>query len=167
LESLNDLKTKYIEVSTAAGLPTKLEWAAVNGFRPISAKVPLTTPGLGGIVKAGSEGMNVLPRCEQAVIPKDKFVKYALNPSKSPHKALVFEMALGYNQDNVDMLIENIRTSLPSFPAKHKGNKGYGSIYEVVMNLTGPNGKFAKVLTGWLDDISNGEIRLTTVHIDR
>ena len=39
--------------------------------------------------------------------------------------------------------------------------------YEVVMNLVGPNGKAAKVLTGWIDDKNNGEMRLTTVHIDR
>ena len=40
-------------------------------------------------------------------------------------------------------------------------------LYEVTMNLIGENGKTAKVVTGWIDDISNGEMRLTTVYIDR
>jgi len=56
---------------------------------------------------------------------------------------------------------------LANFPAKHKGNKGYGEIYEVLMNLTGENGKTAKVLTGWLDDVSNGETRLTSAYVDK
>ena len=111
--------------------------------------------------------MGLLPRHESAVIPIDKFTSYALNPDKSPYKALAFELALGYNQENAEKLIMNIRTNLNKFPAKSKGNKGYGTLYEVVMELTGENGKTAKVLTGWLDDISKGETRLTTVYIDR
>jgi len=38
--------------------------------------------------------------------------------------------------------------------------------YEVIMEITGANGKIAKVLTGWIDDSSNGEMRLTTAHVD-
>ncbi len=40
-------------------------------------------------------------------------------------------------------------------------------IYEVVMDITGPNKKTAKVLTAWINDKNNGEIRLTTVHVDK
>ena len=111
--------------------------------------------------------MNVLPRADCVIIPLEKFTRYALNPASSPHKALAFESALGYNIDNVEMLIANIRDNIAKYPATHKGNKGYGSIYEAVLTLTGPNGKQAKVLTGWLDDASNGEMRLTTVHVDK
>ena len=52
--------------------------------------------------------MCLLPRYEQAVIPIDKFVKYALNPSKQEDKAVAFELALGYNLTNASKLIENI-----------------------------------------------------------
>ena len=38
--------------------------------------------------------------------------------------------------------------------------------YEVIMDIIGPNGKMAKVLTAWSDDKNNGEMRLTTVHVD-
>ena len=47
-----------------------------------------------------------------------------------------------------------------------KGDRGYGMTYEVIMDITGPNGKTAKVLTAWIDDRSKGEMRLTTVHVD-
>ena len=39
--------------------------------------------------------------------------------------------------------------------------------YEVIMDITGPNGKTAKVLTAWIDDRNNGEMRLTTIHVDQ
>ena len=118
------------------------------------------------MINTGGKQMNILPRADNVVIPRDKFTKYALNPQKSPNKALAFELALGYNLENVDKLIANIEKNLKTFPAKHKGDKGYGSMYEVVLNLVGENGKTAKVLTGWIDDKFNGEVRLTTVHID-
>lgn len=68
-------------------------------------------------------------------------------------EAMAFELALGYNLANVQLLINNIRKNLTSFPSVYKGNlKGYGDVYEVEMILTGENGKTARVLTGWIDD---------------
>ena len=111
--------------------------------------------------------MGALPRFEEAVIPKEKFIDYALNPQKQPHKALAFQLALGYNLTNAEKLIENIKVNLGAHPVKDKGNKGYGDVYEVTMELTGENGKTAKVLTGWLDDPVNGEMRLTSAYVDK
>jgi hypothetical protein len=45
-------------------------------------------------------------------------------------------------------LIDNIKANLDKYPAKKKDNKGFGDVYEVILNLKGPNGKTAKVLTG-------------------
>ena len=110
--------------------------------------------------------MNVLPRHDEAIIPIEKFTEYALNHQKQPHKAIAFELALGYNQENAEKLIYDIKTNLNRFPAKRKGNMGYGMLYEVIMELIGENGKTANVLTGWIDDVSNGEMRLTSVYVD-
>ena len=111
--------------------------------------------------------MNRLPRYEKAIIPIEKLTKYALNPDSQPHKALAFELALGYTKYNAIKLAENIKANLDKFPAKCKGNKGYGNLYEVVLELVGENGKTVKVLTGWIDDISSGEMRLTTIYVDK
>ena len=122
--------------------------------------------GVKTIAKSGIPDIMKLPRYENSVIPKAKFTEYALNPLKDPDKARAFKVALGYTTENADHLIEQIRSQLPLCRATEKGDRGYGMTYEVVMDITGPNGKSAKVLTAWIDDQSNGEMRLTTVHVD-
>lgn len=118
------------------------------------------------VANDSTSGIMKLPRYKNAVIPKAKFTQYALNPDKDPNKAKAFEKALGYTIDNADDLIEQINKNLPNYEAVEKGNRGWGMTYEVVMNIVGPNGKTAKVLTAWIDDKNSGEMRLTTVHVD-
>lgn len=115
----------------------------------------------------GNKGIIKLPRYQEAVLPKAKFLQYALNPEKSPDKARAFETALGYTLENAEDLIQQIRENLPEFSAKEKGHNGFGVRYEVVMELKGPNGKTAKVLTAWIDDAKTGEMRLTSAYIDK
>ena len=110
--------------------------------------------------------MNVLPGYKEAIIPIEKFTRYALDYSKDPDKAAAFEMALGYTQSSVDSLIANIMCNLANFPATPKGDKGYGMTYEVIMDLLGPNGKSARVLTAWIADKNSSQMRLITAHID-
>jgi len=110
--------------------------------------------------------MSTLPRADEAIIPVEKLTEYALNPNGDRNKAVAFERALGYNIGNADKLIEQIKANLRKFPAIAKKDKGYGTRYEVVMEIEGVNGKSAKVLTGWIDDASSGEMRLITVHVD-
>ncbi len=118
------------------------------------------------VEKLQGSGIMKLPRYEDSVIPKAKFTEYALNPAKDPNKAKAFDLALGYTTKNADHLIDQIREKLPLYEAVEKGDRGYGMTYEVIMDITGPNGKTAKVLTAWIDDRNNGEMRLTTIHVD-
>jgi hypothetical protein len=120
-----------------------------------------------GIIRAGDGEMEILPRHDEAVIPVNKFMKHCLDPEGDYDKAVAFDLALGYNKSNANRLIANIRHNLPNFPAMPKGDAGFGMKYEVVMNLTGPNGKTAKVLTAWIDDSKSKEMRLTNAYIDR
>lgn len=118
--------------------------------------------------KKSSESDTIkLPRYQEVVIPRAKFTEYALNPSKDTNKAEAFRKSLGYTLENVDNLIEQINAKLPEYNAVEKGDRGWGMTYEVVMNITGPNGKTAKVLTAWIDDKNNGEMRLTTIHVNK
>ncbi|MDR0293929.1 MAG: hypothetical protein LBH95_07245 [Oscillospiraceae bacterium] len=100
-------------------------------------------------------------------MPVEKFTEYALDPVKGKGKAHAFEKALGYDLSNADKLIENIRKNLKNFEAKAKGDNGYGFKYEVLMNLTGENGKTANVLTGWIVEHKNGETKLTSAYITK
>lgn len=119
------------------------------------------------VVKATKTGIIKLPRYKDAVIPEEKFSKYALDSNKDPDKSKAFKDALGYDLTNYKDLVENIRSHLSEYEAIKKPDRGHGQRYEVVLELTGPNGKTANVLTAWIDDNKNGEMRLTTAHVDR
>lgn len=117
--------------------------------------------------EASRNGIMILPRYEEAVMPEAKFTKYALDPTKGDGgKAKGFKEALGYDLSNWEKLALQIRENLPNHPAKRVADKGYGPRYSVRMRLQGINGKTAWVLVTWIDDKKTGEMRLTTLHID-
>lgn len=109
----------------------------------------------------------LLPNYQEAVIPQEKFTNYALdkNNPKGKDKAIAFEKALGYNLSNAGKLIENIKNNIDKFNAVEKPDKGYGKVYEIIMTLTGENGKIANVKTGWIIDKNTGETRLTSAYV--
>lgn len=119
------------------------------------------------IEKANDSDIMKLPRAKECIIPTEKFTEYALNPEKAPDKAKAFERALGYTAENADELIKQIRGKVQKYKAEERGDNGYGMTYQIIMDIEGPNGKSAKVLTAWIDDRKKGETRLTTVHIDK
>ncbi len=100
-----------------------------------------------------------------AKIPEEKFTKYALDPSKDPDKARAFQDALGYNKENYEKLIANIKSHINESKFVEKGDKGHGMRYEYVVELTGENGKKANVLTAWIED--NGEKRMTSAYVTK
>lgn len=108
----------------------------------------------------------LLPNYEDAVIPEEKLTKYALDLNGvAPDKAIAFDKALGYNKDNYEELIKNIRDNLPKYKSTVKGKDQYGQRYQVIMRLTGANGKSANVLTGWILDAETGKTRLTSIYV--
>ena len=100
-----------------------------------------------------------------AKLNKEKFTEYALNPQKAPDKAKAFKEALGYDMDNFEDLMENIRSHIDESKFIEKGDNGHGMRYEYIMNLTGANGKRANVLTAWIQE--GNEKRLTSVYITK
>jgi len=117
------------------------------------------------IIGIEDKTMDILPKYEDAVIPQEKFTKYALDSDKDPDKATAFRMALGYTQENSDLLIENIRHNIPNFESVFKGNNGFGDTYECVMNLKGENGKTANVVTSWIIENGDNFPRLTSAYV--
>ena len=109
--------------------------------------------------------MNLLPGVDDAVIPADKLTRYSLDSDRQPDKATAFRRALGYTSDNADVLIADIKCNLHCYPAISKGHNGWGETYDIILNLCGPNGKNANVLTAWI--VRDGETfpRLTNVYV--
>ena len=153
---LQRLNQEYARFSKAVGLPTQRERMQIAGFGK-----------RGAVEIRGAAKKSLLPKRKVAIIHVEKFTGYVLNPQKDPDKAFAFMSALGYDINNTDALISNIRANLSGFPAIDKGDKGYGKLYEVRMDLTGPNGKNAKVITAWIDDKRTGEMRLVSAYVDK
>ena len=103
----------------------------------------------------------------EAHISMAKLTQYALNPDKAPDKALAFEKALGYNLSNIDKLIENVTSHINDFEPERKLATIHGEPFQILMDLTGENGKTASVMTGWIIDAETKEIRLTSIYIKR
>lgn len=108
---------------------------------------------------------NPLPRYKEAVIPMPKLAKYALDYGNAPDKAVAFERALGFTADDAEEIMSQIMENLPYYEAIERGDKGYGIQYQVLMMLHGKNGKYANVVTGWVDDKDTHEMRLTSVYV--
>ena len=104
---------------------------------------------------------------KNAIIDKRKFTEYALNPEKQPDKAKAFESALGYNLNNYELLEEQIRENFVRDKLIKKGHNDQGDKYELHYEITGANGKTAKMLTAWLDDINDKkDFHLTSLYVD-
>lgn len=119
----------------------------------LKAAKTVEKPGKSGIIK---ERGNLS-------LPVAKFTGYALNPDKDIDKATAFKKALGYEISNADDLIENILDHVDESKLVPKTDRGFGMLYEYIVQLTGPNGKKANVLTAWIQD--GRKKRLTSAYV--
>ncbi|MDR0935242.1 MAG: hypothetical protein LBM98_01005 [Oscillospiraceae bacterium] len=111
--------------------------------------------------------MDTLPNYENAVVPLDKLLKYSLdydNP-KNNGKAYAFEFALGFNKNNYQELLRQVREALPLYKAVERGYNKYGDLYQVVMTINGTYNRQAEVLTGWIIEYGDDFPRLTSIYV--
>ena len=101
----------------------------------------------------------------KAVFLAEKLTQYALNPLKDKHKAAAFRLALGYQLQDADELMRNVAAHINKFTAVEKPDNGYGKRFQILMELTGKNGKTAKVMTAWIQDKDTKVIRLTSIYV--
>jgi hypothetical protein len=101
---------------------------------------------------------------DKAYIPERKIRAYALrNPSKRrPFEALGFSEGAG----NWEVLRDVILSELPRYPAVFDNQGQHGITYEVVLSVTGPNGKEAPVKTYWIRRWEENFPQLTTLYIN-
>ena len=111
----------------------------------------------------------LLPNYTKAQIPPGKLIGYALNMNHTTgghDKAVAFERALGYTASNAAQLEHAVLRELSRWKAVARTPTKYGQPFQVSMLLKGPNGKYAKVKTGWLIDDGADFPRLTTIYVD-
>lgn len=131
--------------ATGAGLPTETEYVA-----------------------GGSGAGGILRNADQAKIDAEgKLRDYALNPNHpvGGPKAKRFKSMLGYDQSNYQQLADIIRDGVRKYPATPDRVDAFGERFTVYMEITGPNGKTATVLTGWIYDSGSDIPRLVTAYI--
>ena len=104
-----------------------------------------------------------------AKIPDEKLTEYALNfeHPTGKEKAKAFKEALGYTKESYTDLKTKILDSFDEKELVYKREDKYGKRYEQIMQITGPNGKTANVLTAWIKDNNNAEPRLTSIYVDK
>lgn len=108
-----------------------------------------------------------LPNYKQAVIPDEKLSGYALNINHptGKNKAIAFEKYLGYNINNKDMLIKEIRAGLRENIATERKRTEHGRPFEVKMRIKGANGKYANVKSAWQIDNDSDVPRLISIYV--
>ena len=101
----------------------------------------------------------------EARIPVAKITQYVLHPENSKGKDVAFKSALGYDQSNAMKLIENVERNINSGVITERPQTKYGKPMQIALKLTGPNGKTANVITGWIADAETNEVRLTSIYV--
>lgn len=160
--------SKPVEPPKPVELPkTKEPPKVAEPPKPVEEKPASAINAVDKYFKRKEKNSIILPKAGEVVIDKRKFTEYSLNPEKSPDKAKAFKLALGYDLSNWKELDRQIKEAIKKYPAKEKGPTQYGERYEVIVKITGPNGKSANVATGWILDAKTGEMRLTSAYITK
>ena len=165
------LREEYHRFSKAAGLPEQYERMEKAGFawKHGKAAEKVAKP----IIKFDAEHLakkesELLPKYKSAAIPDEKLAGYALNMDHpvGKNKAIVFQKVLGYNVDNRDILLRQVRSGLAKYRAIEKQSTQYGRPFEVKMMIRGANDRYAPVKTAWQIDNGSETPRLVSIYVD-
>ncbi|MEX3655692.1 MULTISPECIES: DUF6883 domain-containing protein [Mycolicibacterium] len=132
---------------------------SVSELGPLLAARPTIfaaqTAGRGGAI----EGAETLALSQASV--RDKLERYLLNPDHpvGGPKAAWFEQALGFTRENAPDLAKQIVFN--ESKAVETGVTQYGTKYNQVIPITGPNGKTIDVVFAWIRN-DDGVVRLVT-----
>lgn len=103
---------------------------------------------------------------ESYSIPPTKLTKYALEPTKDPDKATAFRKALGITASDADYLTAEIYAGAGKAKPTFRNRDKWGERYYHDLEITGKNGKKAKVKVGWIKEPGDDKMMLTTIHVD-
>jgi filamentous hemagglutinin len=110
-----------------------------------------------------------LVNADKAVIDVERKINgYSLNPQhvEGSHKARVFKSVLGYDRQNSQGLVNQIRAGVQTEPAVPGKITEFGTQFGVDIPVIGPSGS-ATVRTGWNYDPGSDVPRLTTAVVKK
>ncbi len=106
---------------------------------------------------------------ERSDIPRSKTAGYALNPDhpKGRHKAEAFRSALGFTKDDAPEVERQIYEWMGRNDPKPNGSNEYGDLFKTDMEMTGRNGKTARVIVSWIVYKGDVKYHLTSLYIKK
>lgn len=106
-----------------------------------------------------------LPNADVATIDDRKFTEYLFNESsKSGYpKGKLISSSFGYGKDNYQEFKDEILKRSLSYPARDRGNNGYGNSYEQKMIMYNNKGKPYNFVVGWF--VKGNETKMSTIMI--
>jgi uncharacterized protein DUF6883 len=98
------------------------------------------------------------------IIAADKIADYVLSPSHPDGRGKAAYLAvLGYTRDDWRQLESDLRSQHVVLDAAPGRASPYGVKYEIVGNLTGPNGRTGRIRTVWIVRHDEDVPRLVTL----
>ena len=107
---------------------------------------------------------------ENLIVDPKKLINYSLNPENpvGGDKARVFQSALGFNQQNYRLLLEQIETIAPGVEAIPTRFDEHGQRYQVDFEVVGMEVDQCEMIrTGWIVKPRRSLARLITVYVLR
>ena len=100
------------------------------------------------------------------IIATTKLDEYLLRHRDEDDKSGFLALA-GYTLENVDRLLNDLRTQLLPLDAEFFDQTEYGAKYQIRGTLTGPNGRVLPVVSIWMKEDATGKAKFVTLFPDR
>jgi hypothetical protein len=110
-----------------------------------------------------------LPHGDAATVDMRKLTEYALNPNHpkgGADKARVFASVLGLTAEHAEMLRDALLKAAREEEAVAYPPDQHGQRYAVYFDMTGPNGKTARITSAWRIDPGGEVPRLVSCYIE-
>lgn len=103
---------------------------------------------------------------DDTVIARRKLDEYLLRHRDEDDKSGFLALA-GYTLENMDRLLNDLRTQLLPLDAEFFDQTEYGPKYQIRGTLTGPNGYVLRVVSIWMKEDATGETKFVTLFPDK
>jgi len=100
------------------------------------------------------------------IIATTKLDEYLLRHRDEDDKSGFLALA-GYTLENVDRLLNDLRTQLLPLDAEFFDQTEYGAKYQIRGTLTGPNGRVLPIVSIWMKEDATGKAKFVTLFPDK